>query len=71
MYKKIVLSFFYEMKNCEKILQISWKIKFKWIKIIHFEHGGEVVPVRPGIDNATYLNLLTNYAEVSGIKDRR
>jgi hypothetical protein len=59
------------MKNCEKSLQISWKIKFKWIKIIHFEHGGEVVLVRPGIDNATYLNLLTNYAEVSGIKDRR
>ena len=26
-----------------------------------FEHGNEVVSVRKGIDNATHLNLATNY----------
>ena len=31
------------------------------------DHGGEIIPVRLGIDNKSHLNLVTNYAEVSGI----
>jgi len=27
--------------------------------------------VRPGIDNATHLNLVTNYADVEGITSTR
>jgi hypothetical protein len=36
-----------------------------------FQHGNEVVPVRKGDDNATHLNLVTNYAEVWGITETR
>ena len=43
------------------LLQIKARIAFA------FDHGGEIIPVRPGIDNATHLNLVTNYAEVPGI----
>lgn len=49
----------------------GWFLEIKAIKKFAFEHGGEIVPVRPGVDNATHLNLVTNYAEVSGITDTR
>ena len=32
------------------------------IKSFAFKHGGEPIPVIPGIDNKTHLNLLTSYA---------
>jgi len=49
----------------------GWFLEIKAIKKFAFNHGGEIVPVRPGIDNATHLNLVTNYAEVSGITPTR
>jgi hypothetical protein len=36
-----------------------------------FRHGNEIVPVRPGKDNATHLNLVTNYTEVPTITPTR
>ena len=45
----------------------GWFLEIKAVKSFAFRHGGEVVPVRPRIDNATHLNLLTNYAVVPGI----
>ena len=45
----------------------GWFLQIKAVRKFAFDHGGEIVPVRPGIDNATHLNLVTNYAEVSGI----
>jgi hypothetical protein len=45
------------------LLEIKAKISFA------FEHGGEKIPVRPGIDNASHLNIVTNYAAVPSIDD--
>ena len=49
----------------------GWFMEIKAIKKFAFDHGGETVPVNPGIDNATHLNLVTNYAEVSEITPTR
>jgi hypothetical protein len=49
----------------------GWFLQIKAVEKFAFRHGGEVIPVRPGIDNATHLNLATNYAKVSGITDTR
>lgn len=49
----------------------GWFLQIKAVEEFAFDHGGEIVPVRPGIDNATHLNLVTNYAEVSGITTTR
>ena len=40
------------------LLEISAELSFA------FEHGGERIPVREGVDNASHLNLVTNYAVV-------
>lgn len=57
--------------NAVDIVCPGWFLEIKAVKKFAFEHGNELVPVRPGIDNATHLNLITNYAEVSGITDTR
>ena len=57
--------------NAENVECPGWFLQIKAVKKFAFRHGGEVVPVRPGINNATHLNLVTNYAEVSGITDTR
>ena len=37
-------------------------LEIRAIKSFAFKHGGEPIPVTPGIDNKTHLNLLTTYA---------
>ena len=49
----------------------GWFLELKAVKSFAFQHGGEVVPVRPRIDNASHLNLLTNYALVPGTTSTR
>ena len=45
----------------------GWFLQIRAIKKFAFQHGGEIVPVIPGFDNSTHLNLVTNYANVPGI----
>jgi len=49
----------------------GWFLEIKAVREFAFDHGGEKVVVRPGLDNATHLNLVTNYTEVSGITPTR
>lgn len=49
----------------------GWLLQLKAARTFAFEHGGEKVPVRPGMDNATHLNLLTNYNSVPAITPTR
>ena len=49
----------------------GWFLEIRAVREFAFEHGGEKVPVRPGMDNATHLNLVTNYDEVFGITETR
>lgn len=49
----------------------GWFMQIKAIQSFAFQHGNEIVPVKSGIDNATHLNLLTNYAEVPSITGTR
>ncbi len=39
----------------------GWFLQIKALRAFAFEHGGEVIPIRPGIDNRSHLNLLTNF----------
>ena len=58
-----------DLKNyAENVVCPGWFLEIKADKKkFAFQHGNEVVPVRKGIDNATHLNLVTNYEEVWGI----
>lgn len=38
-----------------------WFLEIRAVKSFAFEHGGEIIPVRPGIDNRSHLNTVTNY----------
>lgn len=49
----------------------GWFLKITAVRSFAFEHGGEIIPVRRGSDNATHLNLVTNYAVVEGITATR
>jgi len=42
----------------------GWLLEIKATKSFAFDHGDELIPVRAGIDNASHLNLITNYAVV-------
>jgi hypothetical protein len=55
----------------EDVVCPGWFLEIRAVKSFAFRHGGEVVPVNPRIDNASHLNLLTNYAIVPGITPRR
>lgn len=57
--------------NAENVVCPGWFLQIKAVEEFAFDHGGEIVPVRPGIDNATHLNLVTNYAAVEGITSTR
>ncbi len=37
-------------------------LEIEAVKNFAFKHGGEPIPVTPGIDNKTHLNLITTYA---------
>jgi hypothetical protein len=39
----------------------GWFLQIRAVRRFAFEHGGETIPVRPGIDNKSHLNLVTNY----------
>ena len=39
----------------------GWFLQIKAVKKFAFEHGGEIIPVRNGIDNRSHLNTVTNY----------
>lgn len=49
----------------------GWFLQLRAVETFAFRHRGEVVAVRPGIDIATHLNLLTNYAIVPTITPTR
>jgi hypothetical protein len=49
----------------------GWFLQIRAVRRFAFEHGGETIPVRPGIDNATHLNLVTNYKDDLGITPTR
>ena len=49
----------------------GWFLEIKAQMEFAFQHGNEVVPVRKGIDNATHLNLVTNYSGVPEITETR
>jgi len=44
-------------------------LEIKAVKSFAFSHGGEKIPVRPGLDNKTHLNLLTTFVEGVDIPD--
>jgi hypothetical protein len=49
----------------------GWLLQLTAIRAFAFEHGGEVIPVRPGTDDATHLNIVTNYRAVGGVVPTR
>ena len=57
--------------NAENKVCPGWFLQIRAVRRFAFKHGDETIPVRPGIDNATHLNLTTNYAEVPGITPTR
>jgi hypothetical protein len=57
--------------GAQNVVCPGWLLEIRATKTFVFQHGGELVPVRAGIDNASHLNLVTNYAEVGGITSTR
>ena len=57
--------------NAENVTCTGWFLEIRAVRKFAFDHGGEKVPVRPGLDNATHLNLVTNYEEVDRITATR
>jgi hypothetical protein len=49
----------------------GWFLQIKAVRQFAFEHGGEVIPIRPGIDNRSHLNLITNFNNDVLITDTR
>ena len=45
----------------------GWFVQLRAVRNFAFDHGGEIIPVRVGIDNATHLNLVTNYEALSDL----
>ena len=39
----------------------GWFLEIRAIKKFAFKHGGEIIPIRNGIDNRSHLNVVTNY----------
>jgi hypothetical protein len=44
----------------------GWFLEIKAVEDFAFEHGGEIIPVRRGIDNRSHLNTVTNYRSLPG-----
>ncbi len=57
--------------NAEDVTCPGWFLMIRAVRKFAFDHGGEIIAVRPGIDNATHLNLVTNYEAVLGITETR
>jgi hypothetical protein len=57
--------------NAENITCRGWFMQITGVQSFAFQHGNEIVPVERGRDNATHLNLLTNYEAVSGTTKTR
>ena len=55
----------------EDVVCPGWFMQITAVQSFAFDHGGEIVPVTRGKDNATHLNLSTNYAVVQGITPTR
>jgi len=49
----------------------GWFIEIRAVREFAFEHGNEIIPVMPGLDNATHINLVSNYAADENIKNTR
>jgi len=49
----------------------GWFMDIQAVRRFAFEHGGEIIPVYTGDDNATHLNLVTNYEPVIAISPTR
>jgi hypothetical protein len=41
----------------------GWFMELKAVKAFAFEHGGEVIPIYPGEDLRSHLNIMTNYTD--------
>ena len=39
----------------------GWFLQIKAVRKFAFKHGGEFIPIRPGMDNRSHLNLVTNF----------
>ena len=50
---------------------VGWFLQLTAMRAFAFEHGGEIIPVYPGDDNSTHINILTNYSNVEGITPTR
>ena len=53
--------------GAEDLVCPGWFLQIRAVRSFAFQHGGELVPLRRGVDNASHLNLLTNYALVPDI----
>ncbi len=65
-----------DVKNASQLVPADvfcpgWLLEIRATKSFAFQHGNDLVPVRAGIDNASHLNIVTNYAEVEGITSTR
>jgi hypothetical protein len=49
----------------------GWFLQIHAVAKFAFIHGGEIIPVRNGIDNRSHLNLVTNYEIVPAIDPTR
>jgi hypothetical protein len=49
----------------------GWLLQLIAVRAFAFQHGGEIIPVRPGVDDATHLNIVTNYRAVDGVVPTR
>lgn len=43
----------------------GWFLQIRAIRNFAFKHGGEVTPVRKGIDSATHANIVTDYKVIT------
>ncbi len=39
----------------------GWFLEIKAVRAFAFEHGGELIPIRPGMDSRSHTNVLTNF----------
>ena len=57
--------------SAENVVCPGWYLQINARQDFAFQHGGEIIPVHRGIDNASHLNLLTNYAIIPGLTTTR
>ena len=49
----------------------GWFMEIQAVRRFAFDHGGEIIPVYTGDDNASHLNLVTNYEPAIAISPTR